>query len=295
MIDELLELGDNISVTIGNESREWGYNPCLDGTKATVLGFSEITYGRIGSCGLKPGVYVNRSWPRIRLESGHEYTEWTGRLELCDQNEYGRRLAEFRKRQAENLDDFRTDEFLRDLPETPFWEGDFVRVNRRLAVSVVYDNMPPKQDPETFQVIGIDYGKLDSKTVAGLKYPAYNISDKIGGGWHTSVSEDEMELAERGPIWKYYHNEPIRFSGLAEEAAFFGLIGETKEVRNPACGLYRWTKEEVLDAIKAGLVHGFSLNRGFFGGAVSIRAIRFENEELGKRVAKATLEGFNMS
>ena len=280
MIDALLNVDDKVVVEIGKESREWGYNPCPDGTKATVLGFSEITYGRIGNCGLKPGVYANRFWTRIRLEGGHEYA---------------RRLAGFRQRQAEDPDNCRTDEFLRDLPETPFWEGDFVRVSRRSVISVVYDNMPPKQDPETFQVIGIDYDKLDAKTVVGSKYPAYKISDKIGGGWHTSAGEDEMELAERGPVWKYYHNEPIKFFSLAEEAAFFGLIGETKEVRNQASGLYRWTKEEILDAIKAGLVHGFSLDRGFFGGAPSIRAIRFKNEELGKRVACATLEGFNIS
>jgi hypothetical protein len=295
MIDDLLNVGDQVIVNIDKESREWGYNPCPDGAKATVLGFSEITYGRIGNCGLKPGVYVNRSWARIRLEDGHEYAEWTGRLELCDQDEYARRMEEFRQRQAENSDNFSTDEFLRDLPETPFWEGDFVHVSRRSAISVVYDNIPPEQEPETFQVIGIDYGKLDSKTVAESKYPVYKISDKIGGGWHTSASEDEMELAERGPVWKYYHNEPIKFSSLAEEAAFFGLIGETMEVRNQASGLYRWTKEEVLDAIKAGLVHGFSLDGGFLGGAPSIRAIRFKNEELGKRVASATLEGFNMA
>lgn len=295
MIDELMKIGDQVAITIDKENREWGYNPCPDGTTATILGFSEIHYGRLGNLGLKPGIYVNRAWVRLRLADGREHTEWSGRMDLTDKDETTRRLAEFRKRQKENPDYWRTHEFLRELPETPFWEGDFVRVRGRSVVTSVYSEMPPERDPDTFQIIGIDYHYLAEKTQIGTKYPAYKISSSLSAGWNTSASEDDMELVERGPVWKFYHNEPIVFASVQDEANFFTSLGHTDEVRNPANGLYKWSKDEVLDAIRKGLVHGFSVSSGFFGTGPSICAKRFHNEELGKRVAKATLEGFGIA
>lgn len=238
MIDELMGIGDEVVITISRENREWGYNPCPDSTKATVLGFSEIHYGRLGNFGLKPGVYVNRAWVKLLLEDGREHTEWSGRLELTDKAEYERRLTEFRKRQKENPDNWYSKEFLRELPETPFWEGDFVRVYGRSGLINIYSEMPPERDPDIFQIIRIDYHYLTERTQVGTKWPAYKISDKLGSGWHTSASEDDMMLVERGPVWKFYHDEPITFGNIKEEANFFESLGHTEEVRNPANGFY---------------------------------------------------------
>jgi len=58
MIDDTVRIGDEVIVTIPKENRDWGYNPCPDGTKATVLGFSETHHSRIDELGIKPGVYV---------------------------------------------------------------------------------------------------------------------------------------------------------------------------------------------------------------------------------------------
>lgn len=290
MIDEI-RVGDQVAITIPQENRKWGYNPCPDGTKATILGFSEIHYGRLDNFGLKPGVYVNRAWVKLRLEDGREHTELSGRLEPTDKAEYERRLVH----QQEHPDDWRSKEFIRELPETPFWEGDFVRVRGRSVPTSVYSEMPPKRDPDVFQVIGIDYHYLTQKTMVGTKYPAYKISSKLGAGWHTSASEDDMVLVERGPVWKFYHNEPISFSDIEEEANFFESLGHTEEIRNPTNGFYKWTKEEVLDAIRKGFVHGFSVSSGFFGSGPSISAKRFRNEDLGRRVAQATLKGFGLA
>lgn len=295
MIDELMRVGDEVVITIDKENREWGYNPCPDGTKATILGFSEIHYGRLGNFGFKPGVYVNRAWVKVRLPDGKEYCEWSGRLELTDKDEHERRLAAFRKLQQEQPDNWQSKEFLRELPETPFWEGDFVRTHGRSAVTSVYSEMPPDHDPAVFQIIGIDYHYLTERTQIGTKYPAYKISSKLGAGWNTSASEDEMVLVKRGPVWKFFHNEPITFGDIKEEAQFFESLGHTEEVRNPANNLYSWSKEEVLLAIKSGLVHGFSVGSGFFGNGPSINAKRFKNEDLGRRVAQATLEGFGLA
>lgn len=282
MIDLIINIGDEVLITIPKENREWGYNPFPDGTKATVIGFSETYYGRINNYGRKPGVHVNRSWVKVRLPDGKEHTENSGRISLADSKEYSKRLREFRKFQAKNPDWARKEEFIRELPETPFWESDFVNVAGNLNSSKI------------FQITGIDYNNLSEKTSIGTKYPAYNYSDKLGGGWYSSISEDNLFLVRRGPVWKFYHNEPIVFRDIQEEANFFETLGHTREVRNPANGLYSWTKDEVLDGIKKGIVHGFSVSDGFLGTGPRVNARLFKNAELGRRVAKATLEGFGI-
>lgn len=295
MFDELMRVGDKVTITIPKENREWGYNPCPDGTEATIIGFSETYYGRLGNLGFKPGVYVNRAWVKVRLPDGKEYSEWSGRLEFVDKAKGRRRLAAFRKLQREQPSNSLNKEFLRELPGTPFWEGDFVHARGHSMITSVFGELPPGRDPDVFQIIGIDYDYLTEQTQVGTKYPAYRISSKLGAGWHTTVREDDMTLVERGPVWKFFHNEPITFGDLKEEAQFFQSLGHTEEVRNPANGLYKWTKDEILDAIRKGVAHGFSMDGGFFGNGPSVSARRFKNEDLGRRVAQATLVGFGLA
>lgn len=280
MIEAVMRVGDEVTITIPKENREWGYNPCPDGTIAVVLGFSEIAYGRLSNLGVKPGVYVNRSWVLLRSRKEGSLTEFSGYLEFADKAEYERRVALYRRHQQEWPSGWRDKEFLRDLPETPFWEGDIVRVS--------------SSDNRQLQIVSIDYANLAEKTQLGGKYPAYRVSDSLGAGWHTSASEDDMVLIERGPVWKLFHDEPVTFGSLVEEAQFFQQIGHFEEVPNPRNGLYSWTREEALEAIRAGIIHGFSLSGAFLGLSSSIRAIRFTDEDLGKRVAQATLEGFGL-
>ncbi len=288
MIGKLMRVGDKVVITINKEERDYGYNPCPDGTKAIILGFSETYYGRLGNFGLKPGIYVNREWVKLRLKDGREYTEGSGRLELASKAEYKRRLGAFRKEQS---DDWRNgEEFIRELPETPFWEGDFVRVRCRSAVTSVYSEMPPIRCPDVFQITGIDYDHLAERTQAGTRYPAYYISNKLGAGWYTSASEDDMWLVKRGLVWEFCKGKPLTFGDIGEEAQFFELLGHTEEVRNPANDSYAWTKEEVLAAIRSGLVHGFSVVGNFSGSKYLISAKRFKDKDLGRRVAQATLE-----
>lgn len=239
MIDELIELGDEVVITIPKETRDAGYNPCPDGTSAVVIGFSETYYGRINNFGYAPGVYESKSSAKLRLATEQrECAEPSVYFTLADEAEYERRVTAFRLLQKEDPDNWRKKRFLRELPETPFWEGDFVQVSRRSIVTVAYGKIPPANDPEVFQVIGIAYCNLTELTRSGTKYPAYLISDGFTAGWHTSASEDNMALVERGPVWKYYHGEPIAFSDIQEEANFFDMLGHTRQVRNPN-GLYK--------------------------------------------------------
>ena len=296
MISNLAQIGDEVTITIPKDNRDWGYNPCPDGTKATIIGFSEMTAGRINNNGRKPGVYRNTSWATLRLEDQgaavvalhKEYRELTNRLDLIDQVEYQCRLEAFRAQPVEHTDDWRITDFLRDLPETPFWEGDFVKIAGRSLIKDWGSNLATSRDPEIYQIIRINYSDR-------ANHCAYDISDKLGSGWHTNANQANMTLIERGPVWRYYHGEAIAFVDIREEADFFQRLGRTRDVRNPANGLYKWTKDEVLEAIQRGTVHSFSVASSMFGGNPSIHAIRFIDEGLGKRVAQATLVGFGLA
>jgi len=286
MISDCLKIGDEVVITIPKDSREWGYNPCPDGTVAVVRGFATIPYGRLSNFGHKPGIYVNREWVTVEFSDGRTHSEWVGRMDLVDKAEYQKRVAAFRKLQKSNPNYWRdSKDFIEELPETPFWEGDVVEVTNPKLIQMT------KGYP-SIVVVSIEYSQLNDKTNNGSKWPAYRISDKLMAGWYTYASEDDLKLLERGDIWKYYHKQPISFENIQKEAEFFSMLGHTDEVRNPANELYSWTKDQVLEAIQNGLVHGFAMASGFFGTSPRVTAIRFRDEELGKRVASATLEGF---
>jgi len=164
-----------------------------------------------------------------------------------------------------------------DLPSTKFWEMDKVRVRC------------PSEPEEDAVISRIDYGRLHERRNDGSPWPFYDVRFMEGG--QTSVEESWIELVERGNVWKYHNNQPLAFTDLKEEASFFQLVGQTEEMRNPKNNLYDWTEKEVLDAIQNGTVHGFSVSSGFFGSGPHSSALRFKDEVLGQRVAKATLEG----
>lgn len=275
MLGEVLSIGDQCSIKIPKENREWGYNPCPDGTIVTVTSFIDSYYGRTGNFGREPGVYQNGCW--VNVSNGQkEWCENTGRLTLVDEEEYKHRVADWRV----SPEKYRVK--LRDLPATAFWEGDFITCS---AIKVF--------NWGKLYIQGIDYQNIGNFCADGVTpMPIYMVSG-IGVGGYTHVGENECSLIERGNVWKYYHNEVINFASLAEEASFFDLLGHTYEVRNPANKLYSWTKDEVLEAIRQGIAHGFSVSNGLFGSGPRPTAIRFKNEELGKRVAEATLRGFS--
>jgi len=253
-----LKVGDKVVVKVAKENREWGYNPCPDGVEGTITKFGEIAYGRVHNYGKKQGIYENKSWCDLKLDYGRVIHISTIHLDGKFSTMGG--------------------EFLRDLPETPFWEGDFVSC---------------KEKEGTFQIISIDYNRIKETRDDGSPYPIYHISDNFTAGWYQAFSKEGLSLISRGDVWKLYNNEKLEFPDLKEEAEFFTRLGKTKEVRNPSNNLYSWTKDEVLKAIEDGIVHGFTMG-GLFNSN-RINTIWFEDEELGERVAKATLDGFSIA
>jgi hypothetical protein len=123
--------------------------------------------------------------------------------------------------------------------------------------------------------------------------PEYTIEPARGNGGTTWVNESDMTLIRRGNVWKHFNGEKLVFADLREEADFFSLLGHTEEVRNPACNLYKWEKDEVLKAVRDGIVDGFTMGGGIFGqGFARINAVRFRDRELGERVRQETIRGF---
>lgn len=283
MVDDLTNVGDKVVIQVDKEARSWGYNPAPDGTVAEVVGFSEIPYGRVGNFGYKPGIYHNRSWPKVKLPTGEVISIGGWNLEPFDKAEYDKK---YKARKAPDCFDKERD-FIRNLPETKFWEHDEVKPVSQKAIKHL-------GECERVFIVRIDYGDIGRKIMDGSPWPFYVVSDAIHGGWTINFREDDFELVKRGNVWNYYHNLPLVFKDLKEKANFYQAIGRTKEVRNPANKIYRWTKDEVLKAIQDGIAHSMRCHGGFFGGDC-IGAEWFLDEEVGKEVAKATLEGFGIT
>lgn len=253
-------IGDIVTINILDENWDWGYRPFKNqkGTKGIFKGYSEIFYGRTQSFGKKPGVYENKCWIKVEAEGKIEY------LSHC------------------HIDGAKYEDgnFLRELPETPFWEDDIVR------------DIKTKKE---FKVVRIEY-KVNyeiANTGIACNLNIFVLSDDFGSGWEQGYRENELELVSRGKIWKYYHNEPIEFSDIKEEGNFYKRIGECEDVRNPATNNYVWTLEEVLQAIKDGIVDAFYMSSGIFGTKSRICAIKLKNEDVGNRLRKFTLENWN--
>jgi len=278
MIGDVVNLGDNVIVKVSKENRDWGFNPCPDGTIAEVISFGEIDYGYINNHGREPGVYENRCWFDIRLPDGKEVNISCCHVEPVDAKAYEAKVTEWRQT-AKASGDWSSAKRLRDLPETKLWPGDYVTCSHL-------------GDYEELRVAYIKYNYIGQKRTDGSDMPLYDVSNKFPSGWTMAAGDDDTTLIRRGNVWKYYHKEPMEFLSLEEEANLFRALGRTREVRNPANGIYRWTKDEVLDAIQSGLAHAFSMSGRFFGLEPTESAIRFLDEDLGKRVAALTLKGF---
>lgn len=281
-LTEILQIGDKVVFKVDPERRMWTdtYKDVPDGTIGTVCGFYDaiIYEPRVPVLVHQPGVYHLKGAVSVWLPDGR-VVPGDYHVEMIDKDEERRRDAAMRdERRVFHSERIR----LGDLPETKFWEQD------KVIVHFPYDGTKLEMT-----IGSIHYRSMHMRRDDGSPWPFYTVSYADGGT--TNVEESWITLVERGNVWKYHNDQPLTFADLKEEAYFFKLVGETEELRNPKTYLYNWTKEEVLEAIESGVAHGFSVSGGFFGLGPYIGALRFKNEELGKRVAKATLEGFATS
>lgn len=280
-LTELLQIGDEVVFNIDPAQHAYMdiYKDVPDGTKGVVCGFYDaiIYEGRTRVTIHESGIYHRKGAVSILLSDGR-IVPGDSVVEMTDTNEQNRRDDAMRN---ENGVFCAKQVRLGDLPSTPFWEEDKVRVR-----------FPKKGDEHKMTIGHVAYGFMHKQDNDGSPWPFYGVH--YAGGSSTGAEESWIELIERGNVWKYYHNEPITFGDIKEEAQFFQLIGHTEEVKNPNNGFYIWTQEEVLDAIRNGIAHGFS-GSGISIRAKRFRAKRFRDEDLGQRVAQATLEEFDVA
>jgi hypothetical protein len=256
MLGELIQIGDKLTVKIERESRSCGYNPCPDGTIVVVVGFSEYYEPRYNNH-RSPGVYENKAWAKIQDENGKVWAEWSGRLH-CEDEE--KKLKEWHSAGRP-----KNEKFLRDLPQDKFYPLDKVLAN------------------------GKEY------TVYGREYHWEKQPYRIYDVGHTYVDESKIVLKSRGNCWNYYHNLPMFFANIEEEAYFYKNINQSKSIPNPNCPElpYSWTLEEALEQIKKRNGDALSLSGGLFSSNMShLEVIKFNDLELGERVAKYVIGEF---
>lgn len=278
-LDEILEIGDEVVFKVDPETRKWTdtYKDVPDGTKGVVCRIHDaiMYYGRTRVLVDAPGVYHKKGGVTILLPDGR-LIPGNYNVTMTDQVEQKRRDALKRNKRGVFQETYTR---LGDLPLTPFWEEDRVLVHRH--------------DGDVELVVKtINYRHLHERNNDGSPWNAYEVHH--AEGWQTGASADTMELIERGNVWKYHHGELLSFESLAEEAEFFTTIGRTEEVRNPESGLYGWTLEQALQAIKDGIGHGFTNNIIPFANVRSISVKCFLDKDLGRRVAAETLKGFSV-
>ncbi len=312
-MEDLLRVGDDVVINVPDETWREGYRPLgkQKGTSARIAGFGEVTVGRVDiNDDMRPGVYVNRAWPYVVIGEGLPLEISSYWLELKDQKEYERRVAEwqdeYKAKAAAGLPVlvFAEEEYLRELPKTPFWEGDWVRVYRPCpTVCVVYGDVDPDffkamengkkltemSPPERLMVERICWDTAVDGHPTG-----YLVSTSFWAGWCAHVNETDMRLIERGDVWRYYHGQPLNFGSVAERARFFRLLGHFTNIRNPNTGFFAWQEGEADEAIRAAIADGLAAEGSYNIaplGEPHAHPIRFRDRVLGELVRQATLAG----
>lgn len=309
MLKEQFRINDRVVMEMDAEARGWGRSGVPDGTLGTIVGKNRIKHyqERLGYHAKEPGVFEQDGDCIVKWDNGTESSGDDNSLELADKIEakrrydeewclpvFGARSRENNKRMKDGLYEETRNKlvnrvYLGPLPETKFWELDEVTIAPGARYRPQYGQI--------FEICSVDYYSLETERTND-RYPGilYNIESTINGepsGGRFMLRESELLLSRRGNVWKYFHNELPAFKDLQEESSFHKMIGRSKEVRNPKTDLYSWTLEEILEAMKANLVHGFVMSPGLFGNPAKPSAMIFEDQELGERVRKATLAGFD--
>jgi len=213
------------------------------------------------------------------------------------------------------------------LDDTKFWELDKVKVidrldlesepeiDRRLYEGKIYEKVLHEKNPRSEKLIkGLKRGAELIVAKAGEScrlidnfsffcneefFPYSTIGHKFEEGststWqfreaigdYPFTTQDNLELLERGNVWRYYHNETLKpFASLEEEAVFYMGIGRAQFVMSEFVGLNH-SLPEVFRNITLGKYHGY-----FTKSLGMTRAVMFLDADIGSRVREYTLSTF---
>lgn len=195
---------------------------------------------------------------------------------------------ENRKQQFSELTDFHEQNIvlnglkkIGELPESKAWELDEIVFN---------DEHIRYRDDEhklRYVVSSIDYQEDNLYSVMALDE---NGEHHFG----TNVRESQILGIKRGNVWKMENGVPLEFSSLEEEGGFYRGIGRAREMKNPKLGIYRWSLEDFLEAVKDDVVDCMTNGFAPFSNQRRISAYRYLDRDIGERLRQATIAGFNI-
>lgn len=211
VIAQLLEVGDQVSIKVSKERREWGELPYQDGTIGTIVGFDETPYDRTDNLHVEVGVYRNFRWPLVRLgteTNGTTHFIYCHYIQLTDKEEHERRVQGFHSLQHTNPETTERVEYIRELPETDLCVGDYVyiRGGNIQEKAVLMRGDPPHKDDSPAQtkriyvIKAIIYSNI-MKPREGEPCPIYNVGDPSDDSWTAELEAKDVFLKERGELW----------------------------------------------------------------------------------------------
>ena len=170
-----------------------------------------------------------------------------------------------------------------DLPETPFWEGDIVAFRDKVVMKSDGGHV---QNYDCHTVVSHKYLQ-DGGIECWIATPE-RVEIRVG-------SPDDLVLMSRGNLWKLDHGEPMIFASIEEETKFYQSIGMSQKLTHPS-ELPPWTSEEF------GMETALSIVRRGFADEIKLKdkklmtfvVIKYDNEELGKRIRALTLAKFGL-
>lgn len=288
---QFINLNDRVMVHVSDESRSYATYP-PNGQQGTVVGFNQHEYVHDRLSKRKTGVYSKRGNPLVRFDDRTGRFFGASDLAFVDPTLKEARMEARRARGGYETDDeYSSDTWLRELPETAIWEGDTVNVlaSTRKAFGAPYED---SATAAVLKVTYIDYGKENDANDP----TRFNVQGMYSNGCSTGstyVQAKDLVLVEHGNLWRYHHNMPLVFSDLMDEVKFANVMHKVEEVRNPVTKSYAWTLKEAVAAIHAGIADAIGVSQGLFGSGPTTRVSRFEDRDLGERVRAKTLAGFS--
>lgn len=162
------------------------------------------------------------------------------------------------------------------LPETPFWEGDRVKLK----------SVSSRADPEGWVVREIDYDSPPNTD----DY-VYRITSTRPELRHEYWG-DGLELLARGNLWKMEHGEPMSFAGIEEEGLFYKSLGMSDKIRHPMDGIdLAFDFPQAIQVLRAGGADQMKVRNKSRPDYI---LIKYDNEEFGERMRAHTLTKFGL-
>lgn len=240
------------------------YTKARIGDVVTISDLEVVVYGRISNYGRKSGLYRNPTWPVVQTSDGRQFSISATYLAPLPGAEH--RMVEM------------NDMWMAPLPETAFYEMDRVRFgNEECEVMSILLQTPSVQQGRIFEMESREGYRIQSVTDGAVM----------------EATREELELVERGNVWRREAGEALIFEGLTDEILFWAAVGDNNAVPNPyrPDAAFAYTEEERLQAIHDG--HGdFILSE--LPAANPRRhddsVYRLRNRDVGERIRAAFLD-----